>query len=135
MKSLPWPRLRRAAFWLYLPTLFTATHWPKLTLPGTGRPDLIVHLFAFGLWTALFIGAGFFGPALSWRNIRVAFLIAPLYAAIDEGLQAIPFVHRTAAFDDWLANLSGILLACFGALILMKRAARKTPAVADPSPQ
>lgn len=120
--------LPRAAFLLYIPTLFTATHWPNLKIEGSGRPDLVVHLAAFGLWTSLFIASGFFGPALSWRNIRWAFLIASIYAAADEALQAIPSLHRTAAFDDWLANLSGITLACIGALVLSRFLPPKEPA-------
>ena len=91
-------RRRRAAFWIYVPILFTATHWPRLEIPLPGnRPDLVIHVGAFGLWAALLIGAGFFGPPLSRRNIGAALAVAPAYAALDEGLQAIPFVHRHAA--------------------------------------
>lgn len=128
MNRVPWSSLFRAAFFLYIPALFTATHWPNLKIEGSGRPDLVVHLAAFGLWTSLFIASGFFGPALSWRNIRWAFLIAPLYAAADEALQAIPSLHRTAAFDDWLANLTGITLACISALVLSHFLRPKEPA-------
>lgn len=113
-------RFRRAAFWVYAVVLFAGTHWPKLKLPGTGRPDLLVHLSVFGTWTAILICAGFFGAPLSWRNIRAAAIIAPVYAAIDEAAQAIPFVHRTAAFDDWLANCGGIFLVIAGAVLLRK---------------
>lgn len=104
--------LRRAAFFLYVPVLFVGTHWPALQVPGEGRPDLWVHLAAFGLWTTLFIACGFFGPVLSTRNIASALLIAPLYAAFDEGTQAIPALRRTAAWDDYAFNCTGIVLAC-----------------------
>ena len=61
MTPAQWKRARRAAFWLYVPALFTATHWPYLEVPLPGeRPDLAVHLCAFGLWTLLLIGAGYF---------------------------------------------------------------------------
>lgn len=112
--------LFRIAFVVYVPVLFLGTHWPKLEVPGEGRPDLLVHLVAFGLWAGLLIGCGFFGPSLSWRNITRVFVIAAVYAAFDEATQAIPFLHRHAAFDDYVANLVGILLACGGAAVLMK---------------
>jgi VanZ family protein len=131
-----WPVLRRAAFLLYIPVLFTATHWPRLTIPGEGRKDLIVHVAALGFWTALLIGAGFFGPPLSRRNIFAAFGIATLYAVFDEATQAIPFIHRTAALDDWAADCAGIFLACVVALLVRALARRSVSrrAVAEPGP-
>jgi VanZ family protein len=93
---------------VYVPVLFALTHWPNLTLPLPGRPDLIVHMGVFGLWTVLVIGSGFFGPARSARNIAIAGAIAALYSGVDELLQAVPFLHRWAAWDDWLANLAGV---------------------------
>ena len=109
-------RVRRWAFAAFAVAVFVATHWPNLQLPGTGRPDLLVHVVVFAAWTAMLILAGFFGPPFSLRNIGMAALIAPVYAAIDEGLQAIPFIRRHAAFDDWGANVSGIAFACLAAL-------------------
>jgi hypothetical protein len=110
----------RAAFMLYVPALFIATHWPKLELPAAGRPDLFIHIVAFGLWTALLIGAGFFGPALSRRNIRVAGVIGIIWAGFDEATQAIGFINRHAAWDDFAANVGGVLLSCSASLLLMK---------------
>ena len=124
-------KFRRAAFWVYAAIVFTGTHWPRLRLPGAGRPDLLIHLSTFGAWTAILISAGFFGAVLSRRNIGTAAVIAPIYAAIDELLQAIPFVHRTAAFDDWLANCLGILLVVGGAMVIRTVRARATPAAKD----
>lgn len=111
--------LCRLSFLVYVPALFVATHWPALEVPGEGRPDLLVHVAVFALWTSLLIGAGFFGPALSWRNILIVLPIAIAWAAFDEATQAIPFVRRHAAIDDFLANLVGILLACLAGLVLM----------------
>ncbi len=110
--------LWRCLFWVYVPILFTATHWPNLKLPLPGRSDLIEHLGAFGLWSGLLALAAFYGQALSWRNVRIVWLIAVLYAAFDEGLQAIPFVHRTADWSDLLANVLGISIACTGLLCI-----------------
>jgi len=111
-------RHARLAFWLYVPALFLLTHWPGAQVPMRGRPDLVVHTVIFGLWTALAIAAGFFGSPLSFRNIGLCGLIGAAYSAIDEALQAIPFVRRHAAWDDWLANLTGVAAAAVGAIVL-----------------
>lgn len=108
---------RRVAFWLYVPALFTATHWPQLRLPPSGRPDLVVHLALFGTWTGLLIACGYFGRSLSGRNIGLCWLVGGLYAAMDEALQAIPALGRTAAWDDWGANLLGVTGAALVALL------------------
>ncbi|MCC6678416.1 MAG: hypothetical protein IT436_14870 [Phycisphaerales bacterium] len=102
----------------YVGFQFMMTHWPKLVVPGPGRPDLIVHIAVFGTWNALLIACGRFGPRLSTRNIALSTLTAAIYAAIDESLQLIPFIRRVAALDDYAANLSGILLVAFASLAL-----------------
>jgi hypothetical protein len=123
----------RVAFAIYFPVLLLGTHWPALEVPGPGRSDLLVHLVAFGLWTALLIGAGLFGPALSWRNVGMAFAVGAAYSAVSEATQALPFIRRHAAFDDFLANLLGVLLTCCCALLLMTfRSARGVPAGSGP---
>lgn len=119
---------RRGAFWLYAIALFTATHWPNLRIEGPiKRPDLIIHLAAFGLWTALLIAFAAFGPALSARNILACVGIAALYAAFDESTQAIPFLNRTAAWDDYAANLGGVAAACLIAMVVKLRADALAP--------
>jgi VanZ family protein len=123
-----WLRLRRLAFWSYVPLLFTATHWPKLRVPLPGnRPDLLIHFLCFGLWAALLIGTAYFGPLLSWRNVGSAFLMSGTYAAFDEGLQAFPFVQRTCALDDWSANMVGIAIACGAAAVAILICRRAVP--------
>jgi hypothetical protein len=109
--------LVRAAFCGFAALLFIGTHWPKLTIPAPGRPDLVVHMTIFAMWTALLIACGFFGPPLSGRNLGIVLAIAPVYAAVDESLQAIPWVRRHAAWDDYLMNVSGILLALAAAAV------------------
>lgn len=115
-------------FGLYAGFMFMMTHWPRLTIPLPGRPDLLVHMTIFGIWTGLLIACGRFGPALSGRNIGWCFGVGVVYAAIDEGLQAIPFIRRTAAWDDWGCDLTGVALACVIALVL--RSVRKAAATA-----
>jgi VanZ family protein len=98
-------------FGAYAGALFLATHWPNVQIHGPiPRPDIVIHVTVFGTWNALMIGCGLFGARFSTRNIGRSTLISLLYAAIDEGLQAIPFVHRHAAVDDYGANAAGIVL-------------------------
>jgi VanZ family protein len=110
--------IARLAFAAYALLLFTLTHIPNVKIEATWRPDLLMHLVAFGGWTLFLILAGFFGPVFSFRNIASAAALGAAYGAIDEALQAIPFIHRHAAVDDWLADCLGVALGCAAALIL-----------------
>jgi VanZ family protein len=112
--------LFRIAFVCFALLLFTLTHWPALTIPGPGRPDLIAHATTFAIWTALLIACGFFGRPLSRTNILLCVVIAVAYAAFDEATQAIPWLRRHATFEDFLFNLVGIALAAAGALLLAR---------------
>lgn len=88
------------------------TLWPALKVPmPVPRSDLIIHLLCFGLLGLLAIAAGLFGPVFSRRNLLLACLAATTFAAVDEALQAIPFLNRTCAWDDMAANAMGTLLA------------------------
>jgi hypothetical protein len=128
MIRLPAERATRPAFWLYAATIFALTHWPRLALPETGlqRPDLYVHASVFALWTTLFNLTGYLGPVRSPRAIGKRAAAAALYACLDEGTQAIPFVHRDAEWDDLSANLTGIALATVAMLLLARRPAPRS---------
>jgi VanZ family protein len=125
-------RLTRLAFWIYAAILFTGTHWPNLKSPGPEGSDKIIHIGAFGTWMLLATAYGWFGRPLSDRNILRTLLLAGAYAATDEGLQAIPFVHRTAALDDYAANCIGIMLAALALLLLRHRLEKRSSADAQP---
>lgn len=114
--------LRRRAFALYAALVFTATHWPKLEIHAPiERPDLVIHLGVFGLWAGACIAAAFFGPLWSTRNILISGLVSLIYSAFDEATQAIPFIHRTCALDDWCYNALGVAGATAIALLLARR--------------
>lgn len=108
----PAPRARaaRGLFLAYVLVLLLMTHWPRLEIPADEipRPDLLVHVTAFALWTFLCARAAWFGPAGSARNLALAGLVALAYAAIDESSQAIPFVQRHCSWDDFAANTIGV---------------------------
>lgn len=110
--------LLRYAFWFYAALLFTATHWPnlKIEVSNIERPDLIVHLGCFGTWSFLLWASGLAEPRGAMKTIVVVWVVGVAYAAVDEGLQAIPWVHRTAAWDDYVADVLGITLGTLAAL-------------------
>lgn len=99
-------------FGVYAGVLFVGTHWPALRIEGPiRRPDLVVHFGAFGTWAFLMMLCGVWGRASSWRNVLVSAGVAAGYAAFDEGLQAIPALRRTCAWDDYAANVGGVVIA------------------------
>lgn len=110
--TTPANRRWRVIFAAFALLTFTLTHWPALEVPlPIHRPDLVAHLLFFGTWTLLATAAALFANALSIRNIILTFILAAVYAAIDELLQAIPFLRRNCALDDYGANLLGITSA------------------------
>jgi len=115
------PRARRAAFILYAVVLFLGTHWPKLVVEGAGRPDLFVHVAAFMLWTIALGLTGWLGSPLRLVPRLWIGAVAIAYAAVDESLQAIPALSRHAGFDDFAANVVGVLLGV-GSLFVAGRA-------------
>lgn len=116
----------RVLFFAYAALLFVGTHWPNLKVetPLIERPDLLVHLTVFGLWFALCWLSGLCGPALRTSSAIKAAALSVIYAAIDEALQALPFVHRNAAWDDFGADCLGVASGLIAALILIHLATR-----------
>lgn len=112
-------------FGIYAGLTFVATHWPNLTLPLPGRPDLVAHMSLFGTWTIACTLAGVFGPALSEINIWRSAGVSLIYAGIDEGLQMIPAIRRVAALDDFGANTLGVM-ASAALLLLVSRAVARS---------
>lgn len=102
----------RTAFWVFAAALFVGTHWPRLELnvPGVRRPDLIVHFGLFALWYLLLFAAAYMARLGRWRSLIAVWVIAVAYAALDEGLQAIPFVRRNAGWDDFAADVVGVTI-------------------------
>lgn len=120
-------RRARALFALYAVALFTGTHWPQLVIPMGGRPDLVVHLTLFSAWTVLLFLSGLAGDPRSWRTVAVVHVVAALYAAADEGLQAVPFVRRWFAWDDMMFNTFGVVLGTMVNVALRRLLDRGAP--------
>lgn len=113
------PRWAAWAFAIYAVVLFLGTHWPQLRVEGpVPRPDLIVHLLAFGLWTVLLGACQWWGPWRGVRNAAITWAVAIVYAAIDEALQLIPALGRFAAWDDYAANVLGVTAGAIALVII-----------------
>lgn len=95
------------AFALYAGALAIATHWPGVTIEGPiDRPDLVIHLVAFSIWTILLATSRLLGDPRRPVTLPAIALVASAYAALDEFTQR--YVSRTSSWDDYLANLAGI---------------------------
>jgi len=108
------------AFGVYALALAAATHWPDVKIPGPDalHPDKLVHVAAFGLWTALLLRSGLLGPWRSGRARWRTLLALVLYAIVDEATQAIPGLHRQVSHWDVAANVLGGAMALFGLWLL-----------------
>lgn len=116
----------RVVFFVYASLLFVGTHWPNLKVetPLIERPDLLAHLVVFALWSVLCWLSGLCGPALQSSTALRAGVLSLIYAAIDEGLQALPFVQRNASWDDLAADCLGVASGVILALILIRLVTR-----------
>ena len=117
----------RAGFLLYAVALFIATHWPSLRIESAHvpRPDLFAHVAAFGLWTLLCLACGWFGAALSRRNVLTSALLAMAYGVFDETTQGVPALNRHVSLSDAGANTLGVVAAA-GLAMLVSLAARRS---------
>lgn len=97
--------------------LATATHWPKLKVPGPEGTDLVIHMASFGAWTIALACCGFFGPALERRSILVGVPAALAYAGLDELTQAFS-PGRVVTWADFGANALGVAAASLLLLIV-----------------
>lgn len=103
-------RARWTAFWLFAVALFAGTHWPRLTIDSpVAFTDKFIHAGVFCVWTLLLASATRAGAG-GW-HVRSLGMVAFGYASIDEMLQAIPALGRTASVQDLAANFAGILAA------------------------
>ena len=82
----------------------------------------------FGGWTVLLFLSGLVGDPRSWRTVAVTHVVAVLYAAADESLQAIPFVRRHFDWDDMMFNTFGVVAATILNMWLRRLLDRARPA-------
>jgi VanZ family protein len=121
--SFPRRRLIRWLFFAFAGSLFVATHWPNLRVPGpVYRGDLWIHAAVYAVWTSLLLACTFFDSAIfSRRNIARTVVVAILYAGLDELTQALPGLQRVAAWDDFGADCVGVAIVGVCALVASQR--------------
>lgn len=99
-----------AALPIYALALFTATHWPGITIQGpVVRSDLWIHAAAYCLLTLLTLAALATRRSLTRAALRWTCLGLLALAGADELTQ--PLSGRIAALSDWVADSVGIMLA------------------------
>ncbi|MEM1107762.1 MAG: murein biosynthesis integral membrane protein MurJ [Planctomycetota bacterium] len=139
-KARSWTTLIRVACVVYFVVLVVATHWPNLQkedLPDLGwLPfDKTMHLLTFaGLaawttWSRWFV-------RWSWRrNAATAVVLGLAFGVIKEFTQ--PYVGRTGALDDLVADLLGLLMGSAVALGVVRlfEGQNKDSSDNQPSPQ
>jgi len=116
---VPRRRVWQIALGLYWILLFTATHYPRVVIPGElPHGDKLLHFGAFGALAFLF-----------WRAISVRVWVAAAilipYAALDEWLQQ--FFGRFTDLMDFVANTTGIVVVLAAGALLHKRTTPTSP--------
>jgi len=100
----------RRLFWLYFCVLTVALLWPKLTIPPVmERPDLLGHYVTFGLLALLLSLWNPLATRHGVRNAVVTMTASAAYGGATELLQSIPMLKRSAGWDDWIADVLGVL--------------------------
>lgn len=95
----------------YWGVIFMLTHIPKVPSPPGHLNDKGAHFLAYGgLAGAMFITIWANWPRGTevWWKVLLA---CAAYGAIDEWLQALPFIHRDCELNDWFADMGGTLIA------------------------
>jgi len=125
-------RLYRVLLPVYWVTLATATHLPRVRLPGEiPSSDKLAHLVAFGLLAFLFWRfCEVVKPPLSARFVWLAAATLCVYAALDEYTQQ--FVGRGVELADWVADAAGSLIVLFVLEVRRRRVLRRASRHAAP---
>jgi VanZ family protein len=95
----------------YWGVLFMLTHIPHVPPPPGELNDKGSHFLGYGgLAGAMFIAAWANWPRATglWWKVLIA---CAAYGAVDEWLQALPFIRRDCELNDWFADVGGTLVA------------------------
>ena len=126
MKLIAW-----ATVACYILVAVSLTHMPKVPAGIEQGGDKILHGFGYFLYASLtYIAIGLTFPRYRWAVLTVVLLLS-MWAALDEITQ--PYFHRDCDFNDWLADMAGVITAVslLGSLRLIARF-RDRPLVPSP---
>ena len=99
-------RNMRFVFLAALACAFVVTHIPRLAVGTSDSPiDKLIHASTYGVLAALLLLARW------WRPVWPALAALAAWAALDEVTQAIPGLGRSADVEDWLADVTGMVIA------------------------
>ena len=126
MKQIAW-----ATVACYILVAVCLTHMPKVPAGLEQGSDKVLHCVGYFLYASLtYIAIGLSFPRYRWAVLTVVLMFS-IWAAMDEITQ--PYFHRDCDFNDWLADMVGVIAAVslLGGLRLMARF-RERPLVPSP---
>ena len=85
---------------------FVLTHIPAGRMPRTHISDKTLHTVGYAALALALLGVLAARGVGRARQLLIAAVALPLYAAMDELTQ--PLVNRHASMTDWLADLLGV---------------------------
>jgi len=104
-------RLVTALMLGYWCLLFIATHVPLPAVKAIGANDKLIHFAGYATLAFLAAWALSQKSALTWKGYLTVWLVVALYGVVDELLQMIPMLHRSADRQDWYADILGAACA------------------------
>lgn len=106
--------LRGITLTIYWLAMFIGTHVPRVPpIHGLEPSDKVLHFLAFTGLAVLMATAWMTKTVLiNWRHYCIMFIIAAIYAALDELLQTP--VGRDCSLFDWYADVAGTI---FGLIV------------------
>lgn len=114
MKSLRRHRTILIVLAIYWPAIFLLTHIPVPDIARqSGMSDKMMHLLAYFMLAFLSWYAVSPHQKVNWadRKIWILLTILAAYAALDEFLQGLKFIGRSCDVIDFIANMSGVVIA------------------------
>jgi VanZ family protein len=107
---------------------FTTTHLPGPSLPKMHLSDKSLHAIGFFALSVTFLLTLRAYGVTRLRRDGLVLIVMPIYGAVDELTQGLPFVGRTTDVRDWLFDIIGIAIALAvweGIALLISRGCRK----------
>ena len=112
-----------AILWL-ISIFILALRKPPELIPPFPHYDKVMHFGAFGLLSVLFAFPYFFIKYKKIEHIMMVIIVPIIYGAIIEIVQIFA-ANRKADIYDWIADLTGVIIAFIVISIVLRYANRK----------